>query len=290
MTFPSDTETLELDLDNGLHVRAFARGTGPRTVIFLHGFPELAVSWHPQFHEVPRGYRFVAPDMRGYGGTDAPKPVRAYAMDHLVSDVSSLARAVGASRFDLVGHDWGGAIAWEVARRSPELLRTLSILNCPPGNVLARSLRTNPRQLLRSWYMLFFQLPWIPEWYFARDPQKAIENGLLKVATKTEVFTPEVLAPYVEQVRARGLPAINYYRAAVGSLLSREAPPVIHVPTRVIWGLGDGALGPWFAERDVYRDVASDLDVVRLEDAGHWVQQEAPAAVNDALHAHWRAH
>ncbi len=290
MSFPADTVTLELDLDNGLHVRAFVRGRGPRTVLFLHGFPELAVSWHLQFAEVPDGFRFVAPDMRGYGGTDAPKQVRAYCIDNLVGDVASLARAVGAERFDLVGHDWGGAIAWEVARRWPELLRTLSVLNCPPGNVLARTLRRNPRQLAMSWYMLFFQLPRVPEWYFARDPQAAIERGLFGLAKKTEVFTPEILAPYVEQVRERGLPALNYYRAAVGTLLSRKQPPMIHVPTRVVWGMGDGALGPWFAERDVYRDVASDLDVVRVDDAGHWVQQESPVAVNQALHAHWLAH
>ena len=290
MSFPPDTKTLELDLDDGLHVRAYVRGTGPRTVLFLHGFPELALSWHAQFHAVPDGFRFVAPDMRGYGGTDAPKEVRAYRMDALVSDVLDLAKAVGADTFDLVGHDWGGAIAWEVARRSPAPLRTLSILNCPPGDVLARALRTRPKQLAMSWYMLFFQLPRIPEWYFGRDPQASVESGFLGVAVKKDVFTPELLAPYVEQVRTRGLPGLKYYRAAVGSLFERHAPPVIRVPTRVVWGMGDGALGPWFAERDVYRDVASDLDVVRVEDSGHWVQQEAPDAVNRALHEHWLAH
>lgn len=287
MGFPDDTQILELDLASGIHARAYARGSGPRTVIFLHGFPELAISWHPQFHDVPEGYRFVAPDMRGYGGSEAPAGVGAYRMERLVADVLALIEALGAERVDLVGHDWGGAIAWEVARRAPHALRTLSILNCPPGDVMSRMLLRNPKQLAMSWYMFFFQLPKLPEWYFQRDPRAAIENGLRKVAKKTEVFTPEVLAPYVEQVRERGLPGINYYRAAVGSLFDRQRPAVIRLPTRIVWGMGDGALGPWFADPALYREVATDLDIVRIEDAGHWVQQEAPERVNRALHEHW---
>lgn len=287
MSFPPDTQTLELELESGIHMRAHARGDGPRTVLFLHGFPELAVSWHPQFHHVPAGYRFVAPDMRGYGGTDAPRKIREYRMDRLVADVLALGKAVGAETFDLVGHDWGGAIAWEVARAAPAAVRTLSILNCPPGDVMARTLLRNPRQLAMSWYMFFFQLPKIPEWYFRRDPQAAIESGLFKVATRKEVFTPEILVPYVTQVRERGLPGLNYYRAAASSLLHRTKPPMIHVPTRIVWGLGDGALGPWFADPALYREVASDLDIVPIEGSGHWVQQEAPEEVNRALHEHW---
>ncbi len=290
MSFPPDTKTLELELENGLHMRAYVRGDGPRTVLFLHGFPELAVSWHRQFHAVPEGFRFVAPDLRGYGGTDAPKPVRAYRMEHLVADVLALAKAVDADTFDLVGHDWGGAIAWEVARHAPERLRTLSVLNCPPGDVLARAMRSHPKQLAMSWYILFFQVPRAAEWYFARDPEAAVTSSFLKVALQHSVFTPAVLAPYVEQVRERGLPGLKYYRAAVSTLFERRVAPIIEVPTRIVWGMGDSALGPWFAERDTYRGVASDLDVVRVQESGHWVQQEAPVAVNQALHQHWLAH
>ena len=287
MSFPPDTQTLELELESGIHMRAYVRGDGPRTVLFLHGFPELAVSWHPQFHDVPEGFRFVAPDLRGYGGTTAPAAIREYRMDRLVADVLALAKAVGANTFDLVGHDWGGAIAWEVARAAPRSLRTLSILNCPPGDVMARALLRNPRQLAMSWYMFFFQLPKIPEWYFRRDPQAAIESGLFKVALRKEVFTAEILEPYVTQVRERGLPGLNYYRAALSALLHPSTPSLIDVPTRIVWGLGDGALGPWFAEHELYRTVATDLDIVRIAEAGHWVQQEAPEQVNRALHEHW---
>lgn len=290
MSFPNDTEILELELDSGIHMRAYARGNGPRTVLFLHGFPELAVSWHAQFEAVPDGFRFVAPDMRGYGGTDAPREIRAYHMNRLIEDVLALARALQLPRFDLVGHDWGGAIAWEVARHAEPQLRTLSILNCPPGDVMVRALRRHPKQLAMSWYMFFFQLPRIPEWYFRRDPERAVRNGFLSLATRREVFTDEVLAPYVEQVRARGMPGLNYYRAAAGALLGGTKPAQLEVPTRVIWGMDDGALGPWFAERDAYREVARSLDVVRVEGSGHWVQQEAPAAVNRALRDHWLAH
>ena len=212
------------------------------------------------------------------------------AWDELVGDVLGLARALGVERFDLVGHDWGGAIAWEVARRHPEKLRTLSVLNCPPGDVMARVLRSNWQQLKKSWYMLFFQLPKVPEWYFAQDPHKTIVGSLAAVAQNRSVFTADVVAPYVEQVRERGLPGINYYRAALGSLFDRRPPPVIELPTRLVWGLGDGALGPWFADEALYRRVATDLDVVRIEGAGHWVQQEAAPEVNRALQEHWALH
>lgn len=290
MTLPEGTETLELDLDNGLHMRAYARGDGPRTVIFLHGFPELAISWRAQLANVPDGFRFVAPDLRGYGGTDAPKRVGEYHISKLVADVGALGRAVGAGVFDLVGHDWGGAIAWEVARRAPEQLRTLSILNCPPGDVLAKTLRHNGKQLRMSWYMLFFQLPFLPEWLFRRDPATMMKRSLQGIAMRPEVFTDEVLAPYIEQVRERGLPGLNYYRAAASALFDRAKPAKIQIPTRVVWGMGDGALGPWFAEREVYREVAAELDVVPIPSSGHWVQQEAPDEVNRALFEHWQAH
>lgn len=290
MTLPEGTETLELDLDNGLHMRAYSRGAGPRTVLLLHGFPELALSWTEQLADVPAGFRLIAPDLRGYGGTDAPKEVREYRIEKLVGDVLALARAVDAPVFDLVGHDWGGAIAWEVARRAPEHLRTLSILNCPPGDLLARQLRKNPKQLKMSWYVFLFQIPGLPQWIFQRDPRKVLKQSFQSIALRPEIFTDERLAPYIEQVRSKGLPGIKYYRAAVSAAFDRKRPPKIELPTRVIWGLGDGALGPWFAEAETYRHTASQLDIVRIPEAGHWVQQEAPEQVNRALHEHWLAH
>ncbi|MET0310328.1 MAG: alpha/beta fold hydrolase, partial [Sphingomonas sp.] len=159
-------------------------------IVLLHGFPESHRTWRHQIPELAQDHYVIAPDQRGFARSSKPEGVENYAPAKPVADLIALADHLGIGTFTLVGHDWGGAIAWEVARRHPEALRTLSILNCPPGDVLAKTLRHNRKQLAMSWYMLFFQLPWLPEWYFRRDPQKAIEGGLFSVAKNRAVFTP----------------------------------------------------------------------------------------------------
>ena len=283
--FPSDTTVHELDLASGIHTRAYSRGAGERTAIFLHGFPELALSWRAQLAACPEGMRCIAPDMRGYGGTDAPERVSAYAMPKLVADVIALADTFGVKTFDLVGHDWGGAVAWEVARAHPQRLRSLSVLNCPPGDLFIRELR-RPSQVAKSWYMFFFQLPWLPEKWMTRDPQQQLLKAFRGIAVNQAPFTPEHVADYASVMRDGRVPGINYYRAAI-RFPSFARPPLVHVPTRVIWGLGDGALGPWFANPALYAKVATPFDLVTIAESGHWVQQEAPERVNAALHEHW---
>ncbi len=287
-SFAPGTECREIDLPSGMHVRAYVRGNGPRTVLFLHGFPELAVSWRGQLAAVPDGFRFVAPDMRGYGGSSAPTEVAAYRMEKLVDDVVELADALGSPTFDLVGHDWGGAVAWQTARTHPQRLTTLSVLNCPPPDVMLRFF-VKPAQLRMSWYMFFFQLPWLPEYWLRRDPRRMMMGAFRNIAVNKSVFTPETVAPYIEQLTERGMPGLHYYRAAFRNLAgARKKPPLIPLPTRLIWGLGDGALGPWFADETLYREIATPFDVVTIAESGHWVQQEAVAEVNAALRAHWQ--
>lgn len=285
--FPAGTRVEETRLPSGLTMRWYARGPARAApiVLCLHGFPELAVSWRAQLAGLGDRYRVVAPDMRGYGGTDAPARVADYRMEHLYRDVVELIDVLGGEPVHLVGHDWGGAVAWEVAQRAPARLRTLSALNCPPAAMLVREVLTNPRQLVRSWYMFVFQVPRLPEWLLGRDPGRSVRMAFHQLAVRREVFTDEVLAPYVRQLRERGLPGINYYRAA---LRPPAAPAPVAVPTRLVWGLGDPALGPWFAEPARYQAYASDFDRVVIEDAGHWVQQEAPERVNAALVEHFQ--
>lgn len=283
--FPPGTETFVGCLFSGLRVRWYERGPaeGAPTVLMLHGFPELAVSWRAQLGALGDRFRVVAPDMRGYGGTDAPKRISDYAPDLLRQDVVELIDALGVDKVHLVGHDWGGAIAWDVAQRHGDRLHSLTVLNCPPRQHLMREL-TRLEQLRKSWYMLLFQLPRLPERMLTRDPEGTVQRAFRDGSFNAEPFTAEYVEPYVRQIRDRGLPGIHYYRAAARTLPRPLGK--IDVPTRLVWGLRDVNLGPWFADPERYSSWIRDFDRVLVEDAGHWVQQEAPEAVNAALREH----
>ncbi len=284
--FAAGTRVEEGRLASGLKMRWYEHGpsAGAPVAVFLHGFPELAVSWRAQLAGLSDSFRVVAPDMRGYGGTDAPSRVRDYAIERLVRDVTELADLIDAPRIHLVGHDWGGAVAWEVARRAPDRLHSLAVLNCPPIEMMARAMM-RPRQLRRSWYVLLFQIPGLAERWVRRDPEKMVRASFRGTAANKEPFTPEALAPYAEQIRERGLPGINYYRAAMRRPQVRSEP--VEVPTRLIWGKRDRFLGPWFAEPDRYRAFVPDFELTTIDEAAHWVQQEAAPEVNRALREHW---
>lgn len=286
--FPPGTQTFVGCLPSGLRVRWYERGPAAEpgevpTVLCLHGFPELAVSWREQLAGLSDRYRVVAPDMRGYGGTDAPPRVRDYTIDRLARDVVELIGALGVEQVHLVGHDWGGAIAWEVAQRHGDSLLSLTAINCPPYQMLMRELR-RLEQLRRSWYFFFFQLPYVPEWRMRREPE-LIAKAIRANAYNKKPFTPERLEPFIRQARERTMAGVNYYRAALLHRPQRRRP--ISVRTRLIWGLRDPALGPWFAESSSYESWVAHFDRVLLEDVGHFPAQEAADAVNTALREHF---
>lgn len=266
-------------------MRWYTRGEGP-TVLLLHGFPELAVSWKRQFEGLCGDFRLVAPDLRGYGATDGPHNVGSYRLSKLCDDVTGLIDALGAGPVHLVGHDWGGAIAWEVAARAASRLRTLSVCNCPPMGLMFRQI-TSWRQVRRSWYMFFFQLPRVPEFLFGLDPTATAHRMFRDNAVVPEVFDDETLRPYIDQFARGGPQGVHAYRAALRWPQLRIPP--VHVPTRLIWGLGDPILGPHLADAAVYRSFVREFDVVPIpaDQAGHFVQLEAPHAVNQALRAHF---
>lgn len=285
--FPSGTRTYVGCLASGLRVRWYERRPDDRnapTVLCLHGFPELAVSWREQLAGLSDRYRVVAPDMRGYGGTDAPSRIRDYNLDRLTRDIVELIDALGVDKVHLVGHDWGGAIAWEVGQHHGDRLHTLAVINCPPVPVMLSQLR-RLEQLRRSWYMLFFQLPILPERLLTSDPEHRVPQMFKRNASNTAPFDPASLEPYIRQVRERGLPGVNYYRAALRRLPRRMRP--IDVPTRLIWGLQDPALGPWFAEPELYTRFVSKFERTLIDEAGHFPQLEAPDQVNAALREHF---
>jgi pimeloyl-ACP methyl ester carboxylesterase len=282
--FPEGTRTRRVRLASGLNVRVYERGERGETVLCLHGFPELAVSWRFQFEQLSGDYQVVAPDLRGYGGTDAPTRVRDYSLAHLRADVGELLDVLEVDRVHLVGHDWGGAIAWSFAMHHADRLLSLAVLNCPPVQLMFRS-AMRPAQLRRSWYIFAFQVPGIGERILLKDPRKSVTRMFRGTAYVPDPFDDRALEPYVRQFRDRGLPGLKYYRAVMRRRPGRLVQ--VSVATRLIWGRHDHALGPWFADPTAYEPFVPRFDRVLL-DAGHWVQQEAADDVCAALREHWR--
>jgi epoxide hydrolase 4 len=270
---------IELD-DVRLHY--VEAGEGP-LVVLLHGFPEFWFGWRRQIPALAAaGFRVIAPDMRGYNQSSRPEGVRAYDIDLLAGDIAGLVTKLGAERALLAGHDWGAAVAWWTAIRRPEVVERLAILNVPHPRSFLRGLR-NPRQIARSWYIGFFQLPWLPEQMLAARDYAPLRAAFSDA--RPGAFAPGEMDRYVEAWSRPGAvtASLNYYRALARRSPKRTAAALepVPAPTLVIWGVHDRALGPELAEPD-RRDVPNLQDVVRL-DASHWVQLDEPARVNRLL-------
>ncbi len=267
---------------NGVRLHYAEAGSGP-LVVLLHGFPEFWYSWR---HQIPAladaGYHVVAPDMRGYNLSSKPAGWREYDAGALAGDVAGLVRHFGVESAHIVGHDWGAAVAYYTAMEHPEVVNRLAILNVPhPARMLA-SFRTS-RQLRKSWYMFFFQLPVIPERLLAANDFAAAKRALR--AESPDAFSDADIERYVEAWSQPGALSamINYYRAALRrsprASLTRMRP--IDLPVLVIWGQRDSVLGSELAEPE--RKWVSDVRVERLPEATHWVQHDAPERVNELL-------
>lgn len=262
-------------------------GPGGRLALCLHGFPESKFSWRFQLPLLARlGYLAWAPNLRGYGGTSRPKGVAAYDIDKLVADVEGLIAASGATETLLIAHDWGAIIAWHCAMRKIRTLSRLVIMNVPHPARFAEDIATNPAQRKKSWYVAFFQLPWLPEFALTRNSAAAVGRAFLDMAVDKSRFPEAVLEHYRANARAPGAMTamVNYYRAAVrGRSRMTPADNTVAVPTLIIWGKEDAALEASLVpgtERFV-----KDLTVRYLPGVSHWVQQEAPETVNEMLEA-----
>lgn len=257
-----------------------------KLVVLLHGFPECAASWNavaPKLADA--GYRVVAPDMRGYGGSDRPRDVEDYGVEHLAGDVAGLVRAMGAERAHVVGHDWGAAVAWWTAMVHPEIIEKLAIINGPHPVGYARALRTWD-QLRRSWYVFFFQIPFIPELLVGAGDFASIRRTF----ARDGVPRAEV-APCVDALRPEGAvgAALAYYRAAFRKGLTGAGPRTrkVELPTLVLWGEKDHYLEPALAEPPA--DLVPNARVVRLPGVTHWAQIEAADDVARELLGHFRS-
>jgi pimeloyl-ACP methyl ester carboxylesterase len=274
---------------------ALAGTPGRPLVVLLHGFPESWYSWRHQITVLAEHFRVAVPSLRGYGNSDRPASVAAYRMTRLTGDVRGLIRGLGYDDACVVGHDWGGGIAWAFAIDHPDACRKLVVCNCPHPAVFQKALRSNPRQLLRSWYMFFFQIPWLPEWFLTRNDLATLQQGFRSMVVRKdrEVFSD---AELVQMTRAFAQPgamtaAVNYYRAQFRdpSGLARYGPQSrIHCPTLLIWAQNDVALGN---ELTVGTEamIAAPFEIHPVAECSHWVQQERPEEVNAALLSFLRA-
>jgi pimeloyl-ACP methyl ester carboxylesterase len=268
---------------DGIDLHVVVAGKGP-PVILLHGFPENWRSWLQQIPALAAaGFSVLAPDMRGYNLSGRPPEREAYKLDHLVADVAALVRASGYARAHIVGHDWGGIIAWSFADRYPQLVDKLVILNAPHPKIYLEKV-WHPPQMLRSWYVVFFLLPRLPELVLSANDYQAIRDMFGLRPAKRGAFSKRDIEHYVEALSRPGAltAALNYYRANVpGDTLRKFAHGPINAETLVIWGELDPALG--LELLDGLSHVAPHVRVYRIPDASHWVQNEVPAEVNQVL-------
>ncbi len=268
---------------NGVRLHYVEQGQGP-LVVLLHGFPEFWYSWR---HQIPAlaeaGFRVIAPDQRGYNTSEKPRGVRSYRVEHLVDDVAALIQHAGESRATVVGHDWGGAVAWAVPMLRPEVVDKLIVMNAPHRQAYNRELRRF-RQLLRSWYVFFFQLPWLPEAGIRFRQYRLIDNVLRREPKRPGAFSEDDIAAYKQALAQPGAlsAGINYYRAAVrrnpfASSMLRQ----IDAPTLLIWGEEDPYLGIRLTEG--LEQWVPNIRVERIPNASHWVQIDAAERVNELM-------
>jgi pimeloyl-ACP methyl ester carboxylesterase len=258
-------------------------GDGP-LIVLLHGFPEFWYAWRRQIQPLAAaGFRVIAPDMRGYNLSSKPDGVASYEVDKMAADISGLIKERGARSALLVGHDYGGTVAWATAMHHPEVVDRLAILNAAHPRRLSEGLRS-PHQLRRSWYFFYFQLPGIPEHHVRADSWRFLRDFLGDA--RPDSFTTDDMDRYVEAWSQPGAETamINYYRASVRQSSKSPAAQILPVsaPTLVIWGQRDRYLGSELAEPD-RKDVPQLDRVERLADASHWVHHDEPERVTELL-------
>ena len=266
---------------NGVKLHYVTQGEGD-LMLMLHGFPEFWYSWRNQIPEFAQDYKVVALDLRGYNDSDKPADKSAYVMDEFIRDVEGVIKGLGYDKCILVGHDWGGAIAWNFAYAHPEMVERLIILNLPHPAKFAEGMR-NPQQLLRSSYMFFFQIPWLPEFLIQSSDYQPIETAIKGMAVNKSAFSKEDLEAYKDAAAKRGAmtATLNYYRNIFQQRMTSQDWSVLEVPTLMIWGEKDTALGKELTYgTEAY---VRDFKIKYIPDCSHWVQQEKPELVNQYM-------
>lgn len=265
-----------------LHVMESGPVDGPM-VLFLHGFPEFWYAWRKQIgYFAERGYLVVAPDQRGYNLSDKPKGIAAYTVDELAKDAVGLMDAYGRDQIFLVGHDWGAAVSWWVSLKYPERIKRLVIMNVPHPVVFKRHLFGNQRQMEKSWYVFYFQLPGAVEAFAsANDYQWPVT--LLEKTSRPGAFTPEELEKYREAFKQPGAfsSMVNWYRAALQVPSERLPDYRVKMPILVLWGINDVAIVPEQADQSMA--FCDNGRLVKFDKCSHWIEHEEAAAINPMI-------
>ncbi len=262
--------------DIQLEVHISGPETGP-AVFLLHGFPDAWFGWEPQIAALGKaGYRVIVPNQRGYGKSSKPPHKRDYLPTTLVDDIIELADELGIESFNLAGHDFGGMVAWNLATLYPDRVKKLVILNVPHPMAFGKYLREHKSQRKKSWYMQFFQLPWLPEKLVSMSRFAGLKRNMPRM-------DKELLRRYEAQWAEPGAihAMINWYRGMVAGVKKKSIRyEPIHLPTRIIWGKQDAFLEPGLAKASLA--FCPEAEIVML-DASHWVMTDQTAEVSRLL-------
>lgn len=266
---------------NGINLHVVQAGAdNGQLVILLHGFPEFWFGWHKQIDAlVQAGYKLWIPDQRGYNISDKPKGITSYKVEHLVADIIGLIDYAGEEKIPLIGHDWGGIVAWYTALLHPERISRLATLNSPHPHVFERHIRSNLIQFWKLSYAWFFQLPKLPEWILSRKQFQGAVNSL-KSTARPHTFSAEELEEYRKAyAQPNSLPnMINWYRALIQRRRPKLENPRLSIPTMILWGADDKNLRKEMAKPS--HDLCDNAQIRFIPDATHWIQHDAPHIVN----------
>jgi len=250
--------------------------------MLLHGFPEFWYGWRKQIEPLAvAGFRVIVPDQRGYNLSSKPSGVAAYALTELVSDVIAIADQLGQKKIFLVGHDWGAAVAWSAALLHPQRVAKLVVLNVPHPSVMRKFMKTRLRQVLRSWYIFFFQLPWLPETLLSAFHFRVGSRSLLR-SSRPGTFSAEDLAQYrAAWLQPGALTGMIHWYRALFRYPTKFPDRTVRVPTRILWGERDAFLLSEMAQESLR--YCADAELYTFANAGHWLQHEEPARVSKHL-------
>lgn len=270
---------------NDIFLHVAQQGNGKKLVVLLHGWPDFWYTWRYQIPALAEKYTVLAPDLRGFNKSEKPTGIKNYTADIVASDIAELIKQTEFEKAYIVGHDWGGAIAWTFSSMYPELTEKLAIINCPHPKEMLKQFKKNPLQLLRSWYMFFHQLPLIPEMLLELNLKRFIKYILRDWLYNPQNFTDEDLKTYIAAYKEEGAltGSINYYRAMM------QTKPKLHIfknktvaPTLMIWGEGDKALGKELTY-NTQQYVTGSFEIKYIKECSHHAQNDCPELVNEYL-------
>ena len=273
---------------NGIRMHYVTTGKGS-LIVFLHGFPEFWYSWRHQIPFFSKRFKVAVPDMRGFGETERPTEIDQYRIEKLVKDIVELVHSLGQEKATIVGHDWGGIVAWSIGMMAPGVIENLIIMDAPHPAVFQRNAFRNYMQMQKSWYMFFFLLQNVPERILSRNNFELLKY-VVEISTKRKkMFTQRDIERYTSSWSKEGgiTGGINYYRSNLnaefwGNLDESIPFPKIKSHTLQIWAEEDLFLGKELTEgTSEFVDALFSLKIIPK--CGHWIQQEAPEEVNQII-------